>query len=254
MCTIAETMVTATIMTPDRVSSRNDHWTSTPPAAIQVAKGTICACSCVRISRNSGMPSNADRTIAPQVTISAPRSPITRPKKPAMKAASSGRKTTATAKCSAPHHPDVLDLDRAAVAEIDDQDREADRRLGRRHGQHEHREDLADEIVEDNREGDEVDVDREQHQLDRHHDDDDVLAIEKDAEDPEREQDRGDGQVMGQADRHWVSLRPHRRSAPSPPQRLPRGCAPIAPRSTDSAPRRATARSTRSRRSSRPGG
>src|SRR2546423_523926 len=188
MCTIAETMVTATIITPDRVSSRNDHWTSTPPAAIQVAKGTICACSCVRISRNSGMPRiggmrrTAKRTTPPQVTISAPRSPITRPKKPAMKAASSGRKTTATAKCSAPHHPDVLDLDRAAVAEIDDQDREADRRLGRRHGQHEHREDLANEIVEDDREGDEVDVDREQHQLDRHHDDDDVLAIEENAE------------------------------------------------------------------------
>src|SRR5712671_6152701 len=136
-------MVTATIMTPDRVSSRNDHWTSTPPATIQVANGTIWACSCARISRNSGMPRIADRTIPPQVTISAPRSPITRPKKPAMKAARSGRKTTATAKGSAPHHPDVLDLDRAAVAEIDDQDREADRRLGRRHGQHEHREDLA---------------------------------------------------------------------------------------------------------------
>src|SRR6202030_3066829 len=202
MCTIAETMVTATIMTPDRVSSRNDHWTSTPPAAIQVANGTICACSCPRISRNSGMPSKADRTIAPQVTISAPRSPIARPKKPAMKAARSGRKTMRTAKCSALHHVDVLDLDRAAVPEIDDQDREADRRLGRRHGQHEHREDLADEVVEDGREGDEIDVDREQHQLDRHHDDDDVLAIEEDAEDAEREEDRRNRQVMREANRH----------------------------------------------------
>src|SRR5437764_11084119 len=240
MCTIAETMVTATIITPDSVSSRSDHWTSTPPAAIQVTNGTICACSCARISRNSGMPRIADSTSAPQVTSWAPRSPIVRPKKPAIKAASSGRKTTATAKGSAPHHPDVLDLDRAAVAEIDDQDRQADRRLGRRHGQHEHSEDLADEIVEDDREGDEVDVDRQQHQLDRHHDDDDVLAIEKDAEDPEREQDRGNGQVMGQADRHRINPRPRRQSAPSPPQWLPRGCARAAPRSTDGAPRRAT--------------
>src|SRR5205807_4663407 len=228
-------MVTATIMTPDSVSSRNDHWTSTPPAAIQVASGTICACSWARISRNGGMPRIAERTIPPQVTISAPRSPITRPKKPAMKAASSGRKTTATAKCSAPHHVDVLDLDRAAVAEIDDEDREPDRRLGRRHGQHEHREDLAGQVVEDDGEGDEVDVDREQHQLDRHHDDDDVLAVKEDAEDPEREQDRGDGQVMGQADRHRVNPRPRRRAVPSPPRLPPRGCARAAPRSTGGA-------------------
>ena len=50
------------------------------------------------------------------------------------------------------------------------------------------------------REGHQVDVDREQHQLDRHQDDDDVLAVEEDAEDAEREQDRGDGQVVGEAD------------------------------------------------------
>ena len=50
------------------------------------------------------------------------------------------------------------------------------------------------------RKRDQVDVDREQHQLDRHQDDDDVLAVQEDAEDPEREQDRGDRQIMGQAD------------------------------------------------------
>src|SRR5438105_14132230 len=214
MCTIAETMVTATIMTPDSVSSRNDHWTSTPPATIQVTNGTICACSCARISRNSGMPRIADSTSAPQVTSWAPRSPIARPKKPAINAASSGRKTTRTANASALHHVDVLDLERAAIAEIDDQDGETDRRLSRRDGQHEHREDLADEIVQDDRKGDEVDVDREQHQLDRHHDDDDVLAVEKNAEDPEREQDCGDRQVMGEADRHRLNPLPRRRSVP----------------------------------------
>ena len=46
------------------------------------------------------------------------------------------------------------------------------------------------------REGDEVDVDREQDQLDRHQDDDDVLAVEEDAEHAEREQDRGDGEIV----------------------------------------------------------
>src|SRR5438270_7777025 len=207
-------MVTATIITPDRVSSRNDHSTSTPPAAIQVTSGMIRVLPWSRISANSTRPSSIDRIIAPQVTIWAPRSPIARPKKPAMMAASNGRKTTRTANGSAPHHPDVLDLDRAAIAEIDDQDGEADRRLGRRHGQDEHREDLADQVVEHDREGDEVDVDREQHQFDRHHDDDDVLAVEKDAEDPGGEQDRGDRQVMGETHRHRLSPPPRRRSAP----------------------------------------
>src|SRR5947209_19837497 len=96
----------------------------------------ICACSCDRISRNSGMPSKADSTIAPQVTSWDARSPITRPKNPAMKAASNGRKTTRTANASALHHVDILDLDRAAVPEVDDQDRQDHRRLGCRHGEH----------------------------------------------------------------------------------------------------------------------
>src|SRR5436305_14720513 len=111
----------------------------------------ICACSCDRISRNSGMPSKADSTIPPQVTSWDARSPITRPKNPAMKAASNGRKTTRTANASALHHVDVLELDRAAVAEVDDQDCKADRPLGGRHGAHEHREDRADETGQGDR-------------------------------------------------------------------------------------------------------
>src|SRR5437764_14260954 len=122
----------------------------------------ICACSCDEISRNSGMPSKADSTIPPQVTSWDARSPITRPKNPAMKAASNGRKTTRTANASALHHVDVLDLDRAAVAEVDEQDCKADRRLGGRDGEHEHREDLADEIVEDDRASDDIDGNRKQ--------------------------------------------------------------------------------------------
>jgi hypothetical protein len=48
---------------------------------------------------------------------------------------------------SALHQIDVFNRDRAAVAEIDDQDGQPDRRLGRGDGQHEQREHLADEIV-----------------------------------------------------------------------------------------------------------
>src|SRR3546814_20397167 len=49
-------------------------------------------------------------------------------------------------------------------------------------------------------EGDQVDVHREQHELDGHQDDDDVLAVQEDAEDPQREEDRGDREVVPEAD------------------------------------------------------
>src|SRR5690349_6843772 len=100
----------------------------------------------------------AEMQSAPQVTSCAPRSVIQRPNSPAMTAAASGRKTakvTSTA-LSALHEVDVFDGDRAAIAEVDDEDREADGRLGRRHGQHEHGEDLPHHVVEEGREGDEV--------------------------------------------------------------------------------------------------
>src|SRR5260370_19936534 len=196
-------------MTPLNVSSRSDHATSTPPATTQLASGITRTSSLARMSRNRKRPSTADSKRAPQVTSWAPRSPITRPKKPAITAAIRGRNTTATAKASALHHIDVLDPDRAAIAEIDDKDGEADCRFGRSHRQHEHRKGLADEIVQKDRECDKIDADREQHQLDRHQHDDHVFAVEKNAEDPEREQDRGYRQVMREADQHQ-SLPPPR--------------------------------------------
>src|SRR3974377_205159 len=140
-------MVTTRIMTPPSVSSRNDHVTSTPPAMIQLASGTTRGASLARMSRNTGMPSAADSKRAPQVTSCAPRPPITRPKKPAMTAARRGRKTAATAKQSAFHCVNVIDRDRASVAEMDDEDCEADRRFRRCNGQHEHCKSLADEVV-----------------------------------------------------------------------------------------------------------
>src|SRR5579862_1695715 len=205
MWTIAETVVTTRIITPDSVSSRSDQSTSTPPAVIQLAIGTTWGPLWARIPRNTRMPSAIAASSAPQVTTCEKRSPIVRPKNPAIAAASSGRKTTSAAAIaigSAPHHVDVLDLDRAAIAEVDDQDGEADRRFRRRHRQDEHRKDLPRQIVQHDREGDEIDVDREQHQFDRHHDDDDVLAVEKNAEHAGREQDRRNRQVMREANRH----------------------------------------------------
>src|SRR5689334_15649975 len=166
-------------MTPLRVSRRSAKATSTPPATIHENSGITRTCSLACMSRKSGMPSAADSSKAPQVTSCAPRSPMTRPEKPAMIAASSGRKTTAKTKAQPPsalHHVDVFDPDRAAVAEVDDEDGKAYCRFRRGNRQNEHREGLADQIVEKHREGDKVYADREQHQLDRHQHDDHVLA------------------------------------------------------------------------------
>jgi hypothetical protein len=57
------------------------------------------------------------------------------------------------------------------------------------------------------REGDQVDVDCEQDQLDRHQNNDHVLAVKKNAENPEREQDRSDGQIVTKTNDH--GLPPH---------------------------------------------
>ena len=67
------------------------------------------------------------------------------------------------------------------------------------------REDLPHQIAEEGGEGHEIDVDREQDQLDRHQDDDDVLAIEKNAEDADGEQDRGNREIMAEPDGHGTS-------------------------------------------------
>src|SRR5205085_5630195 len=97
---------------------------------------------------------------------------------------------------------DVFDRDGAAVAIENDEDGEADR--GFRRGDREDQEckHLAREVIELGRERHEVDVDGEQDQLDRHQDDDDVLAVEENAENAQREQDRGNRQIMSETDGH----------------------------------------------------
>src|SRR6516164_6136685 len=101
---------------------------------------------------------------------------------------------------SALHQIHVLNRDRAAVAEVSNEDRKPDGGFGSRHREHDQRIDLADDVAEECRERDQIDVDREQDELNRHQDDDDVLTVEKDTEDPERKQDRGDPEIMPQPD------------------------------------------------------
>ncbi len=103
---------------------------------------------------------------------------------------------------SALHQIDVFDRDRTAVAIEHHQHGQADRRFRRRHGQHQQREHLSDDVIEERRERHQVDVDGEQDQLDRHQDDDDVLAVEENAENAQREQDGGNRQIVSEPDRH----------------------------------------------------
>src|SRR5277367_271610 len=121
---------------------------------------------------------------------------------PAIIAPRSGRTTMASYMPLALHQIDVFDGDRAAIAEIGDQDGQPDRGFRRSHRQHQQRIDLADDVAEKTRERHQIEVDGEQDELDRHQDDDHVLAVEKDSQNAEREQDRGDRQVMAKPDDH----------------------------------------------------
>src|SRR6266700_4186876 len=103
---------------------------------------------------------------------------------------------------SALHQIDVFNRDRAPIAEVHHQHGQTDRRFRRGHCEYQQRKHLADNVPQECRERHQVDVDREQDQLDRHQYDNDVLAVEEDAEDPQREQDRADRQIMSKPDRH----------------------------------------------------
>src|SRR6185437_3427045 len=111
---------------------------------------------------------------------------------------------------SALHQVDIVDRDRPAVAEEDDENGEADGGFRCRDSQDEQREYLAGEVVQLGREGDEVEIDRQEDQLDRHQDDDDILAIEEDSEHAQREQDSANGQVLTEPDAfsHFRPLQP----------------------------------------------
>src|SRR5262249_2052067 len=88
------------------------------------------------------------------------------------------RITSASCIVSPAQDGELVGVDRRTVAERGDDDREADRGFGggdRHHEEHDH---LAVHRAELTGERDERQVDRVQHELDRHEDDDDVAAHE----------------------------------------------------------------------------
>ena len=65
-------------------------------------------------------------------------------------------------------------------------------------GQDEEHEDLPRHVAQVARERDEIEVDREQHELDGHEQDDDVLPVEEDARHADGEQDGAQHEKMRQ--------------------------------------------------------
>src|SRR5678815_3753147 len=141
------------------------------------------------------------------VTVCAPARPICLPNRPATIAPTSGAIGTTVRSAgervvaiSALQRVELVDGDRRARSEQHDQDRQTDSRLGRGDSEDEEHEHLPGHVAQVVREGDEVQVDGEQHQLDRHQQHDQVLAVEEDADHREREQDRADGEIVAERD------------------------------------------------------
>src|SRR2546423_9973713 len=123
--------------------------------------------------------------------------------RPAIIAPISGRKTIAwIIGALAFHQIDVFNGNRPAIAEVHHQHGETDRRFRSRHGQHQQREHLSDDVAEEGRKCDQINVHREQDQFDGHQDDDDVLPVEKDAEDSQRKQDCPYRKIVSKTNRH----------------------------------------------------
>src|SRR3990167_4912949 len=197
-------------MTAVSVSTRNSKLNWSAPDDTQ--------CSTV-VTLASPLPVTNDRKIgqlsaqlvnsAPVVRIFDANGPMARWPSPAISAAKSGRKTIAWITGLSLHPVGIVDGNRAAPAEINNKNGEADGGLPRGYRQHEHREHLSDQVVQRGAERDEVDVHRQQNEFDRHQDDNDILAVDEDAEDAKREEHRRNGEIM--ADRNHSSI-PDRKS------------------------------------------
>src|SRR6267143_3066451 len=154
------------------------------------------------------------------VTLCAPWRVMKRPPRPATRAPISGAKAAMRARSFIPalelssfQLVEVFDVDGVQVAEQDNENRQPDGRLGGGHGEDEEHEHLPGDVAEEVREGDEVQVDRQQHQLDRHQQHDQVAAVEEDADHADREEDRAQHEVVRDLERHSCLCAP----IPSPP-------------------------------------
>src|SRR5687767_1419468 len=84
---------------------------------------------------------------------------------------------------------EIFHVDGVQVPEQHHQDGKTDRRLGRSHSQDEEDENLTGGIAQVMGERDEIHIHRQQHQLDCHQQNNNVLAVQEDADDGNSEQD-----------------------------------------------------------------
>ena len=92
--------------------------------------------------------------------------------------------------CSTLQAIQIIHVDGLQVAEQHDENGEPDRRLGSGHGKNEKHEYLSRQILQVVRESDEIEIYGEQHQLDRHQNDDQIFPVQENPDDADREQDR----------------------------------------------------------------
>src|SRR5450830_607729 len=90
----------------------------------------------------------------------------------------------------------IFHIDGIQITEQHHQNGQADRRFRSGHGQNEEDEDLSCCVTQIMRESNEIDVHRQQHQLDCHQQHDNVLTVEKNTYDRDREQNCAKDQVM----------------------------------------------------------
>src|SRR5207244_6846704 len=147
--------------------------------------------------------------------ISEPRRGIRLPKNTMRKKDTAGNDGISQANLTTSTSPlqqvDLIDIDGLSVPVDQDDDRQADPDLCRRDGDHEQREHLPGELVEVRREGDQVDVHRVQHQLDRHQHEDRV-APGQDSIHARGEEHRSEDQEERETDRGGQDGGHHRRT------------------------------------------
>src|SRR5439155_572327 len=166
-------------------------------------------------SRTAPAETTNDRSTAAQAMRATARRDRKRaPRRPFTAKPARGRSGTSQRRCSITspaHQAGVLDVGREAPPEQGDDDGQADSGLGRGHGHDEEDEHLPGHRLVLVREGDERQIDRVEHQLDAHQDDDGV-APDQDADAADGEQERGDEQE--ELDPHHLTLRLAMTTAP----------------------------------------
>src|SRR4051812_19621776 len=221
------------IITLDSGSSRSVNGASNSPDEIQL--NTRCT-----ISRDCGSRPTSDTTaaratandatIAPTATADDARLARRRPKLALTRKPRNGRSAISSSMRGPPlplERPEHLGVERFVMPEQRDHDRQANGRLSGGDSHYEEHDDLPVGGAEPAAEGDERQVHRVQHDLDRQQDRDHVAAQEH-AGGADREQDRGEHEVVVEG-RHGGSsvptlLRgaPARQRRPSPPESAPR--------------------------------